>query len=117
MSISGPTRLYTAVMLVLTPSLVLPTSDFGQPFEGMLAVLGVVALAGALPSLILAGVPLYMVGNIAMGDPFFLSGSALIFGVACVMSVLVNAALLERLVRRRTARKEGHADLFIESRG
>ena len=70
--------------------------------ELMLTVLGVLALIGALPSLVVAGVPLYLVGNIAAGDPFFLSGSALIFGLAYVTSVLVNAALLELLIRRRT---------------
>lgn len=114
MSISGPTRLYAAVMLVLTPSLVLPTSDFGQPVELMLTVLGVLALAGALPSLVLVGVPLYMVGSIAVGDPFFLSGSALIFGFAYVTSALVNATLLELLIRRRTAGKERRAAVLIE---
>jgi len=79
-----------------------------------LTVLGVLALIGALPSLVVAGVPLYLVGNIAAGDPFFLSGSALVFGLAYVTSVLINAALLELLMRRRTVGGASRASVVTD---
>jgi len=79
-----------------------------------LTVLGVLALIGALPSLVVAGVPLYLVGNIAAGDPFFLSGAALVFGLAYVTSVLINAALLELLMRRRTVGGASRASVVTD---
>ena len=82
--------------------------------ELMLTVLGVLALIGALPSLVVAGVPLYLVGNIAAGDPFFLSGSALVFGLAYVTSILINAALLELLMRRRTVGGASRASVVTD---
>ncbi|GAA1776037.1 hypothetical protein C8E84_3480 [Ornithinibacter aureus] len=82
--------------------------------ELVLTVLGVLALIGALPSLVVAGVPLYLVGNIAAGDPFFLSGSALVFGLAYVTSVLINAALLELLMRRRTVGGASRASVVTD---
>ncbi len=82
--------------------------------ELVLTVLGVLALIGALPSLVVAGVPLYLVGNIAAGDPFFLSGSALVFGLAYVTSILINAALLELLMRRRTVGGASRASVVTD---
>ncbi|GAA4390327.1 hypothetical protein GCM10023153_07260 [Ornithinibacter aureus] len=82
--------------------------------ELVLTVLGVLALIGALPSLVVAGVPLYLVGNIAAGDPLFLSGSALVFGLAYVTSVLINAALLELLIRRRTVGGASRASVVTD---
>jgi hypothetical protein len=67
--------------------------------------MGIAALAGALPSLVVIGLPVYAVGNIAMGDPFFLSGSLPLFAGSLVVSVLANAALVEMLSRRRTDSK------------
>jgi len=88
-------------MAVLSVGVVVPDT-FGPAMLGWLFVgMGIAALAGALPSLLVIGAPIYFVGNLASGDAFFLSGSMPLFVGSFVVSVLANAVLIELVARRR----------------
>ncbi len=88
-------------MTLLTVAVALPTADLPGPLTWLVIGLQLFALVGALPSLLVIGLPAYFVGNLASGDLFFLSGSMALFVCSFVLSVLANAVLIELVVRRR----------------
>lgn len=81
--------------------LLVPDADVTSPWNLVSVAMGACALIGSLPSLLVIGVPTYVVGTIAVGDPFLLAGSLPVLVMSVVLSVLANAALLEVLARRQ----------------
>lgn len=95
------THWYLGVTAVLSVGVVVPDTHVPAPLGWLLVGMGIAALAGALPSLLVIGAPVYFIGNVASGDVFFLSGSMPLFVVSFVLSVLANAVLVELVARRR----------------